>query len=111
MKRKEYIEEVIRLYINAPETPQKARSRDWAIASTLFNKKVPIETVAHAFRFAALRRLLRDHQELGPLEKIHSLAYYRTVIEQLRPAELDPGYVEYVERKYRRYFAPHPKRK
>ena len=104
MKRKEYIEEVIRLYISAPETPNKARPRDWAIATTLFNKKIPIETVAHAFRFAALRRLLRDHQELGPLENIHSLAYYRTVIDQLRQSELDPGYVEYVEQKYRKHF-------
>ena len=104
MNKKQYIEEVIRLYTRAPDTPKKARSRDWAIATTLFNNKIPIETVAHAIRIATLRRTIRDQDELGPLDKIHSLAYFRTVIQQMLQDELHPGYVEYIERKFQKCF-------
>ncbi len=103
MKRADYLAEVIRLYLLAPDTPRKARRRDWAIADALYKLEIPLQTVAHAIRLAALRRHLRD-PEVGPLEPVYSLAYYRSVIDQLDPLALDPGYVEYVAWKYDRYF-------
>ena len=103
MKRTDYLAEVIRLYLLAPQTPRKARRCDWAIAGTLYRLGIPLQTVAHAIRLAALRRHLRD-PELGSLEPIHSLAYYRTVIDQMDSLALDPGYVEYVAWKYDAYF-------
>lgn len=106
MTRADYLAEVIRIYLLAPDTPTKARSRDWAIASTLYRLEIPIQTVAHAIRLATLRRHLRD-PELGPLEPIHSLAYYRTVIDQMDPLALDPGYIEYTAWKYDDYFRDH----
>jgi hypothetical protein len=101
--RNDYLAEVVRLYLLAPDTPRKASRRDWAIASDLYQRSVPLQTVAHAIRFATLRRHLRD-PDLGPLEPIHSLAYYRRVIDLLEPLALDPGYVDYVAANYRRYF-------
>ena len=103
MTRADYLAEVIRLYLVAPDAPRKARRRDWAIAETLYRRGIPLQTVAHAIRMAALRRHLRD-PALGPLEPIYSLAYYRTVIDQLDPLALDPGYVEYVAWKYETCF-------
>ncbi len=106
MKRTDYLAEVIRLYLLAPDTPAKARRRDWAIAGTLYRLGIPLQTVAHAIRLASLRRHLRD-PELGPLEPIHSLAYYRTVIDQMDPLALDPGYIEHVAGNYDRYLGDH----
>ena len=99
MTRADYLAEVIRLYVLVPDTPRKARRRDWAVAENLYRQGIPLQTVAHAIRLATLRRRLRD-PELGALEPIHSLAYYRTVITQLDPLALAPGYVEYVAWKY-----------
>ena len=110
MKRADYLAEVIRLYLSAPETPRKARRRDWAIASTLYQQGIPLQTVAHAIRSAALRRHLRD-PDLGELGKINSLAYFRTAIDQLSPLELDPDWVDYVAWKYQRYFGDQPRKK
>ncbi len=110
MKRTDYLAEVIRLYLGAPDTPRKARRRDWAIAGTLYKRGIPLETVAHAIRMATFRRHLRD-PEYGRLEPIHSLAYYRTVIDQLDPLALDPGFVEYVAWKYDIYFGDQAKKR
>ena len=107
MKRTEYLTEVIRLYLCAPGTPAKARRRDWAIATTFYQRRIPLRTVAHAIRLAALRRQLRDSR-YGPLEPIHSLAYYRTVIDQMDPVALDPSYVDYVAWRYKIQFAGQP---
>lgn len=109
MKRQDYLAEVIQLYILAPGTPPKPRRRDWAIAGDLYQRGVPLPTVAHAIRLAALRRHFRD-PDLGPLEPIHSLAYYRIVVEQLDPLALDPGFADYVAWKYERYFPRSQKR-
>lgn len=103
MSRTEYLAEVIRLYLQAPDTPQKASRRDWAIAAHFYSQTIPIENIAHAIRIASLRRHMRD-TEFGNLEPIHSLAYYRTVLEGLQPEALDPGYVQYVSFRYQQYF-------
>ena len=45
MKRTDYLAEVIRLYLLAPDTPAKARRRDWAVAGTLYRLGIPLLTV------------------------------------------------------------------
>ncbi len=81
--------------VSRGETLPPPRRRDWAVAGTLYRLGIPLQTVAHAIRLAALRRHLRE-PDLGSLEPIHSLAYYRTVIDQLDPLALDPGYIQHV---------------
>ena len=110
MKHADYLAEVIRLYLRAPDTPEKARRHDWEVAGTLYRRGVPLQTLAHAIRLATLRRHLRD-PENGPLEPVYSLAYYRTVIDQMDPLALDPGYIEYTAWKYHDYFGDHTKKR
>jgi len=99
MTRTEYLSAVIRVYLNAPGTPSRARRSDWAVASTFYQQAVPLETVEHAVRLATLRRRLRNHTQ-GALEPIHSLAYFRQVIVSLTPEALDPSYVDYVKSRF-----------
>ena len=79
----------------APDTPSSASRAEWAIASTLFNQQIPLETVLHAIRLGTLRR--RDSGNLAP---ISSLAYFRQVATRLTDEELEPFYVAYVSSRF-----------
>jgi hypothetical protein len=93
MNRQLYLRAILDLYLAQPDTPAKAQRADWAIAASFYQRGLPLEIVAHAIRLATLRRLERDGD---PLEPIHSLAYYRRVLDSLTPEALDPGYIAYV---------------
>lgn len=99
MTRREYLRQVLENYLDSPDTPTKARSRDWAIATTFFQLDIDPATVAHAIRLATLRRHRRD-PELDSLEPIHSLAYFRPLILHVHQNPHDPGYVEYIQWSY-----------
>ncbi len=99
--RRAYLAAVIRLYLELPGAPRRASRSDWAIAATFYNRGVPLETLAHVFRLATVRRA----RPLTPLEPVHSLAYYRQVLDRLTPDALDPAYVDYVARRYDALFA------
>jgi hypothetical protein len=96
MTRSEYLGAVIRVFLSAPDTPSRARRSDWAVASSFHQRRIPLETVEHAVRLATIRRMLRanDHDRLEP---IHSLAYFRQVIDSLPADALEPAYVDYVK--------------
>lgn len=47
-------------------------------------------------RLATLRRLSAARS----CSPVRCLTYYRRVLDQLSPGELDPGYVDYVARRY-----------
>ena len=96
MTRRDYLEQVIRLYIEAPDTPDRPTKNDWEIAGDLFRRSIRLEHLAHAIRIATLRRSL-DGQ---PRESVHSLAYYRAVLNGLDHDALDPGYIDYVRYRY-----------
>ena len=99
MTRKQYIEQILKSYLDCPDTPRKARQRDWAIATTFYNQHIDPATVAHAIRLATLRRHRRDPQ-YEPLEPIRSLAYFRPLVELLQQQPHDPRYVEYTQWSY-----------
>lgn len=103
MSRQQYLQHVIRLYLEAPDTPRKARRADWAIATTFHRRGIPLEDVAHAICLASLRRYRRE-PGLTPHEPICSLAYFRPLIDLLQRQPHDPGYVDYIEWSYRRFF-------
>jgi hypothetical protein len=102
--RPAYLAAAIRLYLDLPDAPRRARRADWAVAATLYARAVPLDTLAHAMRLATLRRRLR-HPHDPPLEPVGSLAYYRRVLETLTPEALDPGYVDYITYKYHKLLA------
>jgi hypothetical protein len=96
-ERNAYLAAAIRLYLDLPGAPPRASRTDWAVAATLHDRGVSLHTLAHALRLATLRRLRPGE----PREPVRSLAYYRRVFERLTPDDLDPGYVDYVARRYR----------
>jgi hypothetical protein len=98
--RRTYLAAAIRLYLQMPGAPRRASRSDWAVAATLYARGLPLETLAHVVRLATLRRA----RPTSSLEPVHSLAYYRTVLDHLTPDALDPGYVDYVTRKYNALF-------
>lgn len=89
MHRQLYLRTIIDLYLAQPDTPAKANRRDWAIATTFYQRGLPLEIVAHAIRVATVNRLKSG----GPHEPVHSLAYYRAVLDSLTPEALDPGFI------------------
>jgi hypothetical protein len=102
LSREQYLAQVIRLYLQAPDTPRKARKADWAIATTFYRRGIPLADVEHAIYLASLRR----HRRGQPLthEPICSLAYFRPLLEQLQHQPHDPDYVDYIRWTYRRFF-------
>lgn len=100
MNRVDYLERAIIAYLHTPDTPTKARSLDYAVATSFFKRQIPIVTVEHAIRLATLRRHFRE-PGLEALEPIRSLAYYRPLVQQIQDQPPDPGYVMYIVEKYR----------
>ena len=98
--RRSYLAAAIRLYLDSPGAPRRASRSDWAVATNLYDRGVPLEILAHVVRLATLRR----HRPGTALEPVHSLAYYRRVLDQLTPEALEPGYVDYVARSYEALF-------
>ena len=99
MRRKHYLAELLRLYIEAPDTPSRPSRRDWTLAGHLYRQGVRLDHLAHAIRLATLRRRFGQQSQH---QAIHSLAYYRTVLHRLTDDELDIAYVSYVQRRYQR---------
>lgn len=95
-----YVAALLRLYLDAPDTPKSASRRDRHLAAELYRQAVCLDQLAHAIRLATLRRNAHAHQK--PHEAIHSLAYYHTVLQRLSAAELEPDYVAYVHATYQR---------
>ncbi len=96
MTRDAYVTELLRLYLDAPDTPRRPSRSDRRLAGELYHQGVPLEDLAHAIRLATLRRRHRSHPP------IHSLAYYRAVLLRLSDDELDPAYLDYVRHAYQR---------
>jgi len=99
-RRRSYLAAAIRLYLDSPGAPRRASRSDWAVATTLYNRGIPLGVLAHVVRLATLRR----HRPGTALEPVHSLAYYRRVLDQLTPEALEPGYIDYVARSYEALF-------
>ena len=99
MNQSNYSEEVIRLFLQQPDTPATAKRSDWAVAAAFHHQGIPFYIIAYAIRLATVRRLQRDSDN-RPLQPIRSLAYYRTVLESLDPDELDTGYVGWITSKH-----------
>ncbi len=90
MTRQIYLRTIIELYLAQPDTPTKAKRGDWAIAATFYQRRLPLEIVAHAIRLTTVRRFGRGGD---PLESVHSLAYYRSALDSLTPDTLEASFI------------------
>lgn len=93
-----FVERILKLYRDLPETPARASRTDRRLAEELYEKEIKEEEVEAALLLATARRLLRsaDAPKLGPIRSLH---YFLPVIEEVRIKPLSASYVEYLRRK------------
>ena len=92
-----YVASVLRLYTLLPDTPDRPRPADRALARQLEEQHVPLALVGAAILLGASRRQVAKH----PLPPIRSLYYFLPLLEELRNEPHDPGYPAYLERRLR----------
>jgi hypothetical protein len=95
-----YVAAVLTLYIDLPDTPLRASVPDQRQARTWFDRGVPLEVVETALLLTCLRRTVRP-DDVPPLPRIRSLAYFQPVIEELRAHPAPGGYLQYLRVKLR----------
>ena len=96
-----YVATVLTLYADLPDTPTRPSPTDQSLARKLHQDGVPLAMVESALLLATLRRLIRP-EDLSPLPKIRSLAYFLPVIEELQLQPLPDGYLHYLRLKLSR---------
>ena len=99
----EYVAEVLKLYLELPETPRKASPNDKITAAGLYERCIDISTVESALLLASIRRLGRS-PDLPPLSPIRSLAYFLPVIQELLNNPIGDDYLNYLRMKVRSLF-------
>jgi hypothetical protein len=92
-----YVTDLLRLYLDLPDTPTRARAADRVLARSLSERRIPLELVHAAFALACARRRLNRATDATPLGQIRSLHYFLPVIEELRLANPNPAYLRHVE--------------
>jgi hypothetical protein len=92
-----YVAQVVRLYLDDPDTSVVPTTADWDIAADLFNRNISLETIRLAFKLALIRRRRSSNRSLPP---IRSLAYFRAVALNLSAEETEPAYIEYIDQLY-----------
>jgi hypothetical protein len=95
-----YVSSVLTLYVDLPDTPLRANAQDQRQARHWFDRRISLSTVETALLLASLRRRIRP-SDLPPLPRIHSLAYFQPVIEELLESPVPDGYLEYLRLKLR----------
>ena len=96
LDREQYVQRVLDGYRRTPTAAGNIRPADRRLAVHLFHRGVPLSMVEAAFSLAAARRLFR-HPEAPPLAPIRSLHYFLPVIDEIRCAPIDPGYIRFLE--------------
>jgi hypothetical protein len=96
-----YVNAVLALYLDLPDTPLRASVPDQRQARLWFDRGVPLPVVETALLLACLRRTARP-SDVPPLPRIRSLAYFQPVIEELLEHPAPGGYLEYLRLKLRR---------
>jgi hypothetical protein len=93
-----YVAAVLTQYTDLPDTPLRPSLTDQALARKLHQDAVPLSLVESALLLATLRRLVRA-DDLPPLPKVRSLAYFLPVIAELQQQPLPDGYLAYLRLK------------
>lgn len=95
-----YVAAVLAMYVDLPDTPNRANAQDRWVAQKLREESVPLPTVESALLLASLRRRIRP-DGVPPLPPIRSLAYFQPVIAELKEETLPDGYLDYLRLKLR----------
>ena len=95
-----YVNAVLALYVDLPDTPLRASVSDQRQARLWFDRGVPLEAVETALLLACLRRTMRP-TDVPQLPRIRSLAYFQPIIEELQEHPAPCGYLQYLRLKLR----------
>jgi len=95
-----YVNAVLTLYVDLPDTPLRASVPDQRQARSWFDRGVPFPVVETALLLAHLRRTARP-ADVPALPRIRSLAYFQPVVEELLEHPVPGGYLEYLRLKLR----------
>lgn len=101
---RDYVREVLAAYVALPDTPDRARPADRALAAQLYAREIPLQLIRDALILAYARRTLRP-PEAPPLPPVRSLYYFLPVIEEIRQNPLPNMYVDYLKAKLKRFQA------
>lgn len=93
-----YVTTVLTLFVDLPDTPRRASSYDQAVARSLFERGVPLHIVESALLLGSLRRRNRP-EGAPPLPPVRSLAYFSSVIDEVRQRPLPEQYHSYLRAK------------
>ena len=103
-----YVQAVIQLYLQLPDTPDRPRPPDRRLAAQLCDSGVPLVVIQQALLLASARRICRP-THAPALSPIRSLYYFLPVIEELLAHPLPDGYTAYLLRKLHLTSpSPHP---
>lgn len=93
-----FVERILKLYRDLPETPARASRTDRRLAEELYEKGIREEEVEAALLLATARRLLRSAEapKLGPIRSLH---YFLPVLDEVRITPLSASYVDYLRQK------------
>lgn len=100
-----FVETVLALYRNLPDTPNRHSRYDRRLAAQLCQQNVPLSAVEAAFLLATARRVLRQ-PSYPPLNPIRSLHYFLPVIVELLDQPLSPAYLQYLRCKLASHHPP-----
>jgi hypothetical protein len=101
MDQREYVRRLLDAYRTAPGTCGAVRRADRLLATQLYQRGVPLESVENALILAAARRLARP-ADAPPLGIIRSLAYFSPVIEEVLSTDVSPNYFRYLRHRMAR---------
>ena len=98
--QQQFVREVLRLYLDLPDTPNRFSRHDRTIAQAWFDENIPLPVIHQAMVLAQVRRLARppDQYPLGPVRSLH---YFVPVIREVQCDPFPPQYFEYLQRKLR----------
>lgn len=90
-----YLHAVLRLYLELPDTPLRARPHDRRLAQELNNRGIALALIEAALLLATARRKARP-PTATPLGPVRSLSYFLPVIKELHRRPLPEGYLDYL---------------
>ena len=93
-----YLRSILALYTALPHTLARPRPDDRFVVARLEKQKQPLLRVQAALLLATARRIFRP-DDSDPLMPIRSIRFFLPVIDELRFAHVDQGYVNYLARK------------
>src|ERR1700757_3391232 len=96
--QEEYIRRVLEAYRKTPGTMGTVRRPDRVLVAQLYERGISANMIENAFVLAATRRLIRP-ADSPPLGTIRSLAYFLSVIEEVRGLRVSPDYFQYLRHK------------